>query len=240
MTPYDPAIQATYDEMWQRASDAFGRGALLLDPQLLDLEQDRRRGLGCIIRPELAALPAVPPLLDELERLAAEQHRYSLDELHISVLTPIPSFVGFDLAAVPLDAYLQVFRAAAAAHPSFVLTFTGVTASPSAIMLQGYFPHGTLASLRASLLAALSEARLAVGMDRRYPLRGAHMTLLRFSRPPGKLSALHRRLAELRRTPFGSSRVTEIRLVTADWYMSHTKVRTVARVPLGSGAGDTS
>ncbi len=240
MTVYDATIQANYDEMWRRAMQAFQRGELQIDAQLLDIEHDRRLGLGCIIRPRLAALPAVPALLDELACLAPDQHCYRLEELHISVLTPIPSFVGFDLRAVPLEDYLEIFRTAAAAHPPFALTFAGVTASPSAIMLQGYFPPDTLASLRATLMAALEDARLAVGMDRRYPLRGAHMTLLRFSRPPSNLGLLRQCLVELRETPFGSSRVTEIRLVTADWYMSHKKVRTVARFPLGRGAASSS
>jgi hypothetical protein len=240
MTPYDPTIQTTYDEMWQRAMEAFQRSELQIDPQLLDIKHDQRLGLGCIIRPVLATFPALPVLLDELAYLVPDQHYYRLEELHISVLTPIPSFVGFDLMAVPLGDYLEMFRTAVATHPPFALTFAGVTASPSAIMLQGFFPPGTLASLRTTLMAALEEAGLAACMDRRYPLRGAHMTLLRFSRPPGDLSSLRRRLTELRETPFGSSWVTEIRLVTADWYMSHTKVRTVACLPLGHAVGDNS
>jgi len=113
-----------------------------------------------------------------------------------------------------------------------MLTFAGVTATPNAIMLQGFFPPGTLDALRVALVAGLERAGLAGGMDRRYPLRGAHITVLRFRSTPPDLRALQRWLSSLREVALGVSPVTAIELVTADWYMSRAKVQTVAHFPL--------
>lgn len=235
MTDDDPLIQPAYDEMWQRATTAFQQHAFGLDPQLLAIDEDHRLGLGCIIRPDLAALPAALQLLAQLVALAPEQHLYRPAELHVSVLTPIPSFVGFALAALPRARYQALFAAAAAACAPFTLSFRGVTASPSAIMLQGFFAPQTLDALRGALFAALDQAGLAATLDRRYPLRGAHMTLLRFKQPPRDPSQLYQWLAERRQVSLGTCQVTAIELVTADWYMSQAKVRTIARMPLQGG-----
>ena len=105
--PYDPSIQATYDEMWQRGAAAFRRGHVEIDPVLNALEHriDFHMGLGCIIRPRVAARSAVRAFLDELAERAPGQHLYRVEELHVSVLTPISVFAGFDMAQVPLPRY---------------------------------------------------------------------------------------------------------------------------------------
>ncbi|MEL7675363.1 MAG: hypothetical protein AAGU78_16635, partial [Chloroflexota bacterium] len=60
-----------------------------------------------------------------------------------------------------------------------------------------------------------------------------HATLLRFRALPRRLEALGAYVAARRDRDYGASRIEQIEFVVNDWYMSHDRVRLLARYTLG-------
>jgi len=228
----DHSLQSQYDAIWADAQAAFAANAPALDPQLLDKSDDRRRSATLLIRPTPAVAKCVAQTLAELSSLEPEQYYYRPDELHVTVLSlwtgteePEPFFAQ-------LPAYRRAIDAALMGAPDFSIRFDGLTASPAAVLVQG-FPHSpALNGLRDRLRNAITAVGLGHTLDRRYRISAAHMTAVRFCRPLQDLPRLAAVLQSLRRRPFGTTHVAELQLVENDWYMSHDRVHLLQTYPL--------
>jgi 2'-5' RNA ligase len=218
-----------YDAIWSQGQAAFAAGAPALDVQLLDKVSDRRRSATLLIRPGAAVAARVAATLEQLRRLESEQYYYRPDELHVTVLS---LWTGTEQPEAYF-AQLPVYRAAVAAvlheTPPFSIRFDGLTASPAAVLVQGYPAGPQLNDLRERLRSAIAAAGLGHTLDGRYRISAAHMTTMRFCRPPQNLPRLLAALQSLRRCEFGQTDVAEVHLVENDWYMSHDRVRVLQR-----------
>jgi 2'-5' RNA ligase len=227
----DPA-QAIYDRLWADALALFATGRVNTDPHLLDRATDDRRGLSLIIRPAPDMIARITGLIDRLREIVPGQHIYRPDELHITLLALIGVAPGFDLAVVPLAAYRALLADLFAHVRPFEVHFTGVTASPDGVMVCGHSEGDALNILRDRLRESLAQAGLGASLDRRYRIVTAHVTILRFCAQPADLPALIEFLSAARRCDLGSFRVSQVELVTNDWYMSHDRVEVLARYAL--------
>ena len=232
MNDGDRAMQEHYDNLWAGAQAAFAAVAPGLDPHLLDRAGDRRRGATLLIRPSAAVAERVAAALDQLRALEPQQYYYQPHELHVTVL----SLWSGTEQPEPYFAQLPIYRAAIepvlSAAPALSLHFAGLTASPAAVMVQG-FAHGPhLNDLRDRLRAAIAAAGLGHTLDGRYRISAAHMTAVRFYRPFQDLPRFNAALHALRQSDFGISAAAEIHLVANDWYMSADQVRIIERYPL--------
>lgn len=228
----DTSLQDQYDKMWLAAETAFAAGAPSLDPHLPGKANDDRRGATLLIRPSAAVAAAVGRTLAELRRLEPDQYYYAPEALHVTVLS---LFTGTSdpepyLAQLPL--YRRAIDRALAASAPFTLHFDGLTASPAALLVQGYPLGPELERLRAALRSAIDDVGLGHNLDRRYRITTAHMTAVRFCRPLKDPRRFVTALQSLRRRDFGSSPVTEIHLVENDWYMSRDRVRLLHTYPI--------
>jgi 2'-5' RNA ligase len=210
----------------------FATGRVRTDPHLLDRAADDRRGLSLIIRPVPDMTARLTGLIDHLREIAPGQHVYQPDELHITLLALIGAASGFDLGAVPVAAYHALLADLFAHVRPFEVHFTGVTASPDGVMVCGHSEGDALNSLRDQLRERLAQAGLGATLDRRYRIVTAHSTILRFCVQPANLPALVEFLTPLRDHNLGTFRVNLVELVTNDWYMSHDRVKVLARYPL--------
>lgn len=228
----DRFLQDRYDSIWAQAQASFAAGAAALDPHLLDKTSDRRRGATLLIRPGAAVAARVAEALAELRRIEPGQHYYRPDELHVTVLS---LFTGVEQPE-PYFARMPVYRAAIDAAlcglEAFSIRFDGLTASPAAVLVQGFTAGPQLEESRAALRAAIGAAGLGHTLDQRYVIATAHMTAVRFCRPPQDLPRLAAALQALRTCDFGSAEVAAIDLVENDWYMSHDRVRLLHSYPL--------
>lgn len=134
------------------------------------------------------------------------------------------------MAQLPL--YRRAIDQVLAATRPFNLRFDGLTASPAAVLVQGYPAGPELECLRDSLRSAIQAVGLGHNLDRRYRITTAHMTAARFYRPLRDPNALAAALQSLRHRSFGSSLVAEIHLVENDWYMSQDRVHLLHAYPL--------
>ena len=60
------------------------------------------------------------------------------------------------------------------------LTYKGVTASPSCLMIQGFMNHESLNITRNNLRKKLKNTTLQQSIDKRYSIQTAHSTVCRF------------------------------------------------------------
>jgi len=214
-----------YDALREAAARQLTLGHAELDP-LLDDPTDTRRGLTVLARLPAPAVAALGPVLAELQQLEPAQYYYPAGSLHLTVLSLISCRPGFQLADGEAAAYRQVVRAALQATGPFTLTFRGLTASPGAILVQG-FPHAdALERLRAALRQAFQAAGLPHTIDQRYRLQTAHVTAVRFRVPLAHPAAVVAWLRHHAQHFFATVPISELELVFNDWYQrtEHTQL----------------
>lgn len=224
--------QQVYDRLWAEAEAAFRQDAIQLDPYLEYPEIDRRRGLCLVARPSAATGAEFAGFVARLQALEPEQYYYKPSEFHVTVLTLINAYASFDLEAVPLDRYRTALEAVLCRQPALSIRFRGITASPAAVMIQGYAAGDALNLLRDTIREALGRAGLGDGIDVRYRITTAHSTCMRFRAPLRNPGALYDLLAGARDHEFGTSTIGGVDLMTHDWTMSEGRARRLASYPL--------
>ncbi len=115
---------------------------------------------------------------------------------------------------------------------SFKINFRGVTASPNAVIIQGFPVGDALEKMREELRQAFAKNGLGGQLDRRYKINSAHMTVMRFRQPEADWKKVAAFLAENRETDFGTMEVSRIQLIWGDWYASADVARTLQKYRL--------
>lgn len=224
--------QDLYEKLWRQAVAAFEQRKPRLDPFLRDRAGDQRRGVTLIARPDLEVVGRVAKFLREIAAAAPEQYYYQPAEFHVTVLSVIPVCDSWQKFRQRLPEYLAALDTVLRNRGAFSIAFRGVTASPEAVMIQGFPVDNALKQVRDELRAALSRRGLEENLDRRYRLVAAHLSVARFSAPMADWKPLHALLAVHRETDFGESRVRSLQLIENDWYASADTVRTLREYPL--------
>jgi 2'-5' RNA ligase len=226
-----PHLQSHYDAMWDRAWPAVSRGDVECDPHLIG-GLDPRRGISLIARPDPLLTARLADLQDRLTGADPHQYRQPVSDLHMTVLSlfTVTEHCGPHLAR--RADYAAAVRAAVAGMPAFDVGLSGITMSRGAVLVRGFPRDGTLERLRTRLRDALRVCGLGAGLDQRYRLVTAHMTVLRFVTPPADPARLAAALAALRDAPLGTMHVDTLELVVNDWYMSSAALEPIERFAL--------
>lgn len=220
MSSSDSTLRDRYDNMWQNAFPLIQRGEIKIDPVLASNTPDARRGFTLIVRPNADVTARVTNLLQTLKAIEPDQYFYTAQELHVTILTLCTATVDHEQFTTAQTAYAWAAAEALQNASSFEIEFRGVSASPEAIVIQGFPTDATLETIRESVRSTLHRAGLTIGLDTRYRLITAHMTALRFRAPLQNASRFAELLENNRETDFGRIGVNEIQLVKNDWYMS--------------------
>jgi len=226
--------QIIYEQLWREAAAAFDRGAVSLDAFLENRQSDKRRGVTLLARPDAEVLARVNSFLDEIRAVAPEQHFYQPSEFHMTVLSVIPGSESWQQAAQRLPDYLAALETVLKNARTFSVAFRGITASPEAIMVQGFPAANALAQLRDDLRATLAARWLGENLDRRYKIATAHLTVTRFCTPMKDWRPLKSLLEKNRDRDFGTTCFQSLQLIEGDWYMSTDSVRVLREFPLGN------
>jgi len=234
-------MQERYDRLWSGTIERIRKGDLELDPVLSAGRPDRRRGLTVIARPDGQVRRRVAAFVDQLRTLEPEQHYYARRELHVTVLSLFTATIDCGRFFAKTESFVAAVDAALRKAAPFRIEFTGVTASPGAILIQG-FAHGeALDQARESLRRELRVRGLGEGADARYRLETAHLTVARFRARLRQGERLAQELETARHRPFGTTEIHGVSLVRNDWYMTRGTLETVKRYPLrGIAAGEPS
>ena len=221
-----------YEQLFRQASAALTRNEPEIDAQLTDKARDARRGVTLIIRPAAPVRQAINTFLTELRTLAPGQYFYQPAEFHVTVISVIPGSVAWRQRVRQWPVYRAVLAEVIARHPAFTIDFRGVTASPGAVLIQGFPQADTLARIRDEIRAGLHRAGVGADLDARYQVTAAHVTAMRFQQPPADCTRLLAFLSANRERPFGETRVRTLPLIWGDWYASAERVKVLAEYGL--------
>ncbi|TGD78869.1 2'-5' RNA ligase family protein [Hymenobacter wooponensis] len=224
-------LQQHYSTMRTEAYRHLTQGNVTLDP-LIDSTEDTRRGITLLARPPAVITARLEALLADFRAIEPAQYYYPASDLHITVLSIISCYSGFTLDRIDPVAYQDAIRGIAQQTRPFRISFSGLTASPSSIIVQG-FPHDSgLEQLRNQVRNFFSGSGLQQSIDQRYSIQTAHSTVLRFKSPLRDASALLENLRLYEQEAFGSFDVDTLELVYNDWYQRAGNTILLEKYPL--------
>ncbi|WP_158858522.1 2'-5' RNA ligase family protein [Lunatibacter salilacus] len=216
-------MQQHYDTLHDQALEKIQNSGFEFD-RLIDDESDTRRGLTLLFRPEEHVLENVREFLRKVSGLEPYHYFYRNSDVHITVMPIISCYDGFTLDKVDPQAYIQLIGRCVEGISPFEVSFKGVIFSPSCIIIKGYPLDDSLDQLRENLRGEFPKVSLEQSLDKRYLLRTAHSTIVRFKKPllhPEKMVEFVSANGELN---FGVSTVRKLSFVYNDWYQREEKV----------------
>jgi len=222
-----------YNELWNRSLQKFKKSEFEYDPFINSIN-DNRYGITLLARPTEKVKQNIANILDELKAAEPNQYYYPGSDLHLTILSIISCRAGFSLNEINPSEYQEIVQSAVDSASPFTINFQGFTASPSSILIQGLPDHHQLSGLRNELREKFKTSGLMHSMDKRYHLKTAHMTAIRFKEPLKNAEAFIQKVSKCRQLDFGSSRITKVELVKTNWYHQQDKVKTLAVFPLNN------
>ena len=219
----DPFLRDRYELLWANSVERIRLGNVEIDPILARKEADFRRGMTLVIRPSERVRLRVDEFLDELRVLEPDQYYYHPSELHVTFLSLFTATVEHEAFFERTGDYEAAVTSGASRLNPFSMFFHGITASPGAIMVQGFTDAGRLNAGRDGLRQELRSRGFNRGLDERYRLETAHMTVARFRQPLRNARSFAEALDQARTFDFGTSEVDSLELVRNDWCMSRER-----------------
>jgi 2'-5' RNA ligase len=217
-------LKKHYDTLYKESIEKIAADNYHIDNQI-DWLSDNRFGLTLIIRPDIQAKNNIQVFLDELKEIDPDQYYYPNSDIHITVMSIISCYDGFDLATISIPDYVAIIEKSLAGIPDFEINFQGITASPSAIMIQGFTNSNSLNDLRNNLRTNFRSSGLEESIDKRYSIQTAHSTVARFRKPISNKEKLIEILEKYRDFSFGKFKVEQLYLVYNDWYQRDKSVK---------------
>jgi 2'-5' RNA ligase len=214
-----------YNQLYKKSAEVILSENYVLDQQIDDAS-DSRFGITLLIRPNEKIKSEINVLLNELREVDSNQYFYPDSDIHITVLSIISCHEGFDLNRISPHDYIEIICKSLVDVDKIKIAFRGVTASSSAVMIQGFPLDDSLDALRNKLRENFKNANLEQSIDSRYTIATAHCTVMRFReklKNPKKLTAVTEKFRDY---DFGEFNVENLELVYNDWYQraQNTKI----------------
>lgn len=210
-------LKKHYNHLYSDAIEKIKTNKYTIDYQI-DSTTDNRLGITVIIRPSLAVKTKLQEFINELKKNNPNQYYYSNSDIHITLLSIISCYDGFDLKTISIPEYIKIIQKSIETVNGFEINFKGVTASSSAIMIQGFIKDDSLNHLRNNLRTNFKNSSLQQSIDTRYTIQTAHSTIMRFRKEIIDKEALLETLEKHKTFDFGKFKVKNIELVHNDWY----------------------
>lgn len=210
-------LQEHYNELYKKSSEAILAGNYKLDSQIND-KSDSRFGITLLIRPNETIKANIQLFLDELKAIDPLQYYYPDSHIHITVMSIISCYEGFSLDKIAIADYIEIIQKSLIDVNEIKIKFQGVTASPSAILIQGFPTDESLNNLRDKLRENFKKSTLQQSIDSRYAIATAHSTVMRFQEKlqnPKQLIAVAEKFRDF---DFGEFKAKNLELVYNDWY----------------------
>ncbi|MBD0403277.1 2'-5' RNA ligase family protein [Flammeovirga sp. EKP202] len=200
--------------------------------KLIDSNDDRRFGISLILRPDESIKERIQNFLSKLKSVEPNQYYYPNSDIHVTVMSIISCYDGFRLDQISIDDYIEAVMKSLNNSESFDISFKGITASPSCVLVQGFMENNNLNLIRNRLRSVFKSTQLEQSMDVRYALRTAHSTVVRLKENLEQKQKFLDVLKDFRDINFGTMRVGTLDLVYNDWYQRVDKVKTLYQFPL--------
>ena len=207
-----------YNHLFRESSKDILEGNHFIDNQI-NSSSDNRFGLTLIAKPNAQIKNNIQIFFNELKTIDSSQYYYPLSDIHVTVISIISCYDGFSLQNISLPQYVEIIKTSIAELKNLVIDFKGVTASDSAIMLQGFPLNNSLNELRSNLRQNFKSSGLEQSIDKRYSIFTAHSTVVRFSEKIKDSVKFMEILEKYRHYNFGRFEVENLELVYNDWYL---------------------
>ncbi len=221
-------LKKHYDTLYKESMEKIVADNYHIDTQI-DSPLDQRFGLTLIIRPDFQTKNTIQRFLNELKAIDPDQYYYPNSDIHITVMSIISCYDDFDLPSISIPDYVAIIEKSLVNIRDIEINFQGVTASPSAIMLQGFTNTNSLNDLRNNLRTQFKDSGLEQSIDKRYSIQTAHSTVARFRKPISDKEKLLAILEKYRDFNFGKFQVDSYYLVYNDWYQREKWVKELHR-----------
>ncbi len=210
-------LQEHYNQLYTTSAKVILEEKYKIDDQINDAS-DSRFGITLLIRPNDEVKAQIQLFLNELRAIDSKQYYYTNSDIHITVMSIISCYEGFTLNKIRIEEYIEIIQKSLLDVDKIKINFNGVTASPSAIMIQGFPSDLSLNNLRDKLRENFKKSTLQQSIDSRYAIATAHSTVVRFQEKienPKKLISV---VEKFRDYDFGEFTVDKLELVYNDWY----------------------
>ncbi|MEG1024469.1 MAG: mutarotase [Flavobacterium sp.] len=206
-----------YNQLYKTAAEAILSGKYNLDSHIKD-SSDSRFGITLLARPSKKVNAEIQQFLNHLKAVEQTQYYYPNSDIHITVLSIISCYEGFNLDKIAVEEYIKTVQQSIIDLDEIIIEFRGVTASNSAIMIQGFPSDESLNTLRNKLRENFKNTALEQSIDSRYSISTAHSTVMRFTEKLVNPEKLIEVTEEFRDYNFGIFKVEKLELVFNDWY----------------------
>ncbi|MFV0541868.1 MAG: 2'-5' RNA ligase family protein [Aestuariibaculum sp.] len=221
------SLKEHYNKLYTSAIDKIYNDKYELD-SLIDSNTDNRFGITLLIRPSIAVKNKIQAFLNKLYQIDPNQYYYKNTDIHITVLSIISCYQGFQIKNININDYVNVIKESIIENGNLKIEFKGLTASPSCIMLQGFTNNESLNTIRDNLRNNFKNTILEQSIDQRYAIQTAHSTVVRFrNKLINKINFL-KIIEQYRDHNFGTFTPQNLELVHNDWYQRKTHVKTLA------------
>ncbi|WP_294317481.1 mutarotase [uncultured Chryseobacterium sp.] len=224
-------LSELYDHLFYQSIGKIQKGDILLD-EMIDNPADKRRGLTLLIRPNNTIADKIYRFQREIENIDGEQYYQPDSDLHITALSIISCYDGFDLTQVSVPDYVKIIAESIKDITEIKLNFKGISTSREAVMIQGFSMNNNLDTLRNRLRKDFRLSTLQQSIDSRYKLSSAHITAIRFRKILKSPDSFASMLQSYREIDFGEMQAGSLDLVYNDWYQKGSVVKILHRFTL--------
>lgn len=135
-------LESHYDQLNSKSLEALHEGRYHVD-NLIDSPSDSRLGITLLIRPNEQIKAKFQEFISELKNVEPSQYYYPSSDLHITTLSIISCYDGFELSQISINQYIDLLTEELANTQGFQIEFIGTALSQSGILIKG-FPSPTL------------------------------------------------------------------------------------------------
>lgn len=224
-------LEEQYDHLWEQSLEKFKRGEFQLD-SMIDATNDTRYGITLLARPSPEVNEQILSTLDEIRPIAPDQYYYPESDIHLTVLSIISCQPNFSLSDINTTEYSNLINNVLQSTSPIEITFNGLTASPSCIMIRGFPENNQLDNLRNNLREVFKQSALPHTIDKRYHRQTAHVTVIRFKDTLSDAKSFVKKISDLKDRNFGSCTIDEMELVGNDWYQRKENVKLIKKFEL--------
>ena len=222
-------VKQVYADLWRQSISRIKTNQCETD-LLIRRTDDSRRGLTTLFRPNYEISAAIECVLDKVKQLEPTQYFYPRSDLHLTILSIITCRENFQRNAERDAEYMEIISECAKNIRPPCIRFIGITASPSCLMIQGFPLDNNLRELRENLRNKFRRSNLPHSIDSRYPIKTAHLTVMRFQEPLIRAPEFVRLLEQHRTHEFGTQTMSTLEFVSNDWYLRNSLTQMLGSV----------
>jgi len=217
-------LEAHYSKLYNESINKISSGNYEIDT-LIDSDFDKRFGITLILRPSSKVKNNIQKFISLLKKIEPHQYYYPSSDLHITIMSIISCYDGFDISKINLSKYIELVKKCLIKNKQTSIQFKGLTASNSCIMLQGFMNNSTINDMRDLLRLEFKNSPLEQSLDKRYAIQTAHSTIVRFRKELKNPKEFLKTIDQFKNYDFGTFEVKEVELVFNDWYQRKEKTK---------------